>query len=182
MRVRGAPFVRRAAHLLAVAALLCASFPAAAQPSDVAVKAAFLSKFGSYVGWPGASANGPINLCLVGSDPFGRLIEHALRGQHAGGRPLRLVRMSNADGAAGCHIAFVQGANAAATGAMLGALRGKAVLTVTDARAGGPQGMIHFVIHQGRVRFHVDDAGAARSGLSISSRLLGLALSVRQRG
>ncbi|HEY7809513.1 MAG TPA: YfiR family protein [Allosphingosinicella sp.] len=182
MRVRRAPFRLRALRLLAGTALLGAAFSAAAQPSDVAVKAAFLSKFGSYVSWPGASGSGPINLCLVGSDPFGRLLDDAVRGQHASGRPLRLLRMNNADGAGGCHVAFVQGSNPAATGAMLGKLRGKAVLTVTDARAGGPQGMIHFVLHQGRVRFHVDDAGAARSGLSISSRLLGLALSVRQRG
>jgi hypothetical protein len=41
--------------------------------------------------------------------------------------------------------------------------------------------MIHFVIHQGRVRFNIDEAQAARSGVAISSRLLSLALTVRQR-
>jgi hypothetical protein len=56
------------------------------------------------------------------------------------------------------------------------------VLTVTDARAGPAQGMIHFTIRQGKVGFHIDDATAARSRLSISSRLLQLAISVRQRG
>jgi hypothetical protein len=147
----------------------------------MAVKAAFLSKFGSYVGWPGTAGAGPINLCLVGSDPFGRFIEDAVRGQQVGGRPLRLQRLASAEGAGGCHIAFVQGSSPVATGAMLQSLRGKPVLTVTDSRGGGQQGMVHFVIHQGRVRFHIDDAGAAQSRLSISSRLLGLAVSVKQR-
>jgi hypothetical protein len=41
--------------------------------------------------------------------------------------------------------------------------------------------MIHFVIHQGRVRFNIDRTQAAKSGVGISSRLLSLALSVRQR-
>jgi hypothetical protein len=41
--------------------------------------------------------------------------------------------------------------------------------------------MIHFVVAQGRVRFHIDEAAAVRSGLTINSRLLALALSVRQR-
>ena len=39
--------------------------------------------------------------------------------------------------------------------------------------------MIHFVIDDDRVRFHIDLQAASRSRLSISSRLLNLALSVR---
>ena len=60
-------------------------------------------------------------------------------------------------------------------------MRGKPVLTVTDARSSVRRGMIHFVVVQGRVRFHIDEAAAVRSGLTINSRLLALALSVRQR-
>jgi hypothetical protein len=176
----------RARALLCITALLATALPggpalAAAQPSDMAVKAAFLSKFGSYVNWPPAAASGPVYLCIVGNDPFGGVIEAAIRGQQASGRPLQLRRFAGTDGASGCHIAFVQGANAAATASMLGSLRGKPILTVTDARAGGQQGMIHFVLQQGRVRFHIDDAAAAQSRLLISSRLLSLALNVRQR-
>jgi hypothetical protein len=37
------------------------------------------------------------------------------------------------------------------------------------------------VIHDNRVRFEIDDAAAARNGLTISSKLLGLALSVKPR-
>ena len=42
------------------------------------------------------------------------------------------------------------------------------------------RGMVHFAIVDGRVGFHVDAVSAARSHRSISSRLLGIALSVRQ--
>ena len=41
--------------------------------------------------------------------------------------------------------------------------------------------MIHFTISGGRVRFFIDEAAAAQRGLVISSRLLALALGVRQR-
>jgi YfiR/HmsC-like len=41
--------------------------------------------------------------------------------------------------------------------------------------------MIHFTVAGGRVRFFIDEAAAAERGLSISSRLLALALGVRQR-
>ena len=115
-----------------------------------------------------------MQICLVGGDPFGRLLDEAARGQQIDGHPLQVRRLNAATEAAGCHVAYVHGGLAPA-------LEGRPVLTVTDARGGAPGGMIHFVIHQGRVRFTIDEALAARSGVGISSRLLGIALSVRQR-
>jgi hypothetical protein len=56
------------------------------------------------------------------------------------------------------------------------------VLTVTDASTDGRvRGMIHFVVVDNRVRFHIDQVRASESGLAISSRLLALALSVRRK-
>ena len=89
--------------------------------------------------------------------------------------------MANAEGAGGCHLAFVQGNAPAETGRILNALGRTPVLTVTDARAGPQRGMIHFTTVGGRVRFFIDEASAAERGLSISSRLLALAAGVRQR-
>jgi hypothetical protein len=168
----------RRLRLLAAATALCAvPAPAAAPPSDLAVKAAFLTKFPAYVAWPAAARprpGGPVQICLVGGDPFGRLLDEAARGQQIDGHPLQVRRLDAAGQAAGCHIAYVHGGGAAG-------LEGRPVLTVTDARGGAQGGMIHFVIHQGRVRFNIDQAQAAKSGVGISSRLLSLALSVRQK-
>ncbi|HEU0099924.1 MAG TPA: YfiR family protein [Allosphingosinicella sp.] len=169
-----APSLRLLPAALALAALPA---PAAAPPSDVAVKAAFLTKFPAYVAWPASARprpGAPLHICILGGDPFGRLIDDAARGQQVDGHPLQVRRLAAPGQAGGCHVAFVQGGNPALQG-----LQGKPVLTVTDAGAGG--GMIHFVIHQGRVRFNIDEAQAARSGVAISSRLLGIALTVRQR-
>ena len=49
----------------------------------------------------------------------------------------------------------------------------------SGANVSSDRGMIHFAISDDRVRFHIDLQAASRSGLSISSRLLNLALSVR---
>jgi hypothetical protein len=166
--------------LPAALALLAVPAASAAPPSDVAVKAAFLTKFPAYVAWPAAARprpGAPLQICILGGDPFGRLIDEAARGQQVDGHPLQVRRLGAPGSAGGCHVAFVQGGG----GAMLQGLQGKPVLTVTDARAGAQGGMIHFVIHQGRVRFNIDEAQAARSGVGISSRLLGIALTVRQR-
>ena len=178
------PFPARHARfrrLLAAAPLmLAAPAPAAAPPSDLAVKAAFLTKFPAYVAWPAAvrpRPGTPLHICLVGGDPFGRLIDEAARGQQVDGHPLRVRRVDAPAQAETCHIAFFRGGAAQS----LRMLQGKPVLTVTDARGAAQGGMIHFVIHQGRVRFNIDEAQASRSGVGISSRLLNIALNVRQR-
>jgi hypothetical protein len=161
--------------------LLCAA-PAAAQPSEAAVKAAFLTKFAAYVEWPGSlrlPPTAPMTVCIVGGDPFGRTLDDAARGQQVDGHPLALKRLPNAAGAEICQIAFVEGTPAHATADMLHALQGKPVLTVTDGRAGPQRGIVHFVVDGGRVRFHIDQAAAESAGLNLNARLLAIALSVR---
>lgn len=165
-------------------ALALAAAPARAQPTEEAVKAAFLPKFARYVDWPAAARpapRAPFQLCVIGRDPFGRLLDQSAASELIDGHAIAVRRLATPDGAAGCHVAFVQGAGAQSTTRLLEALRGQPVLTVTDARAGPQRGMIHFTVAGGRVRFFIDDAEAARRQLSISSRLLALALGVRQR-
>jgi hypothetical protein len=154
--------------------------PAAAQPTDTAVKAAFLPRFAKYVTWPAAAmpkGGDPFVLCLLGGDPFGALLDQAAQTQLIGGRRIVVRRLDTPAGADGCQIAFVAGGRA---GQLMDAIDGKPVLTVTDAANGGQRGIIHFAVVSGRVRFFIDQASAARRGMQISSRLLALALGVRQ--
>ncbi|MBV9881759.1 MAG: YfiR family protein [Sphingomonadaceae bacterium] len=165
-------------------ALLAGTASAWAQPSENAVKAAFLPRFARYVTWPAPAKPPPgasFQLCIVGSDPFGPLLDQAAAAVLIDGHAVTVRRMPTPDQAAGCQLAFVQGATPQDTDRMLLALRNHAVLTVTDGRAGPQHGMIHFAIVAGRVRFFIDDAEAAGRGLSISSRLLALAAGVRSR-
>jgi hypothetical protein len=56
------------------------------------------------------------------------------------------------------------------------------VLTVTDSARDEPaRGIINFLIQNNRVRFEIDNGAAAESGLTISSKLLSLAVSVKPR-
>lgn len=168
---------------MALAAAIAAS-PARAQPTEDAVQAAFIPKFARYVEWPAAlrpAQREPFQLCVIGRDPFGPMLDRAAAGEQIDGRGVAVRRMTDAQAAAGCHLAYVRGANPQETTRLLVALRAHAVLTITDARAGNASGMIHFTLSAGRVRFFVDQQAAAARGLVISSRLLALALAVRQR-
>ena len=185
MAARPASSPRRVARRLAAPLLLLAlTQPGEAQPLATAVKAAFLPKFARYVEWPPQArpvAGEALQLCIIGSDPFGKVIDDAAAGQQIGDNPIKVRRLATAEFAAGCHIAFVRGTPGRSTSRLLQGVRGMPVLTVTDAHDGSARGMIHFTLADGRVGFHVDAASAAQSRLSISSRLLGIALSVRQK-
>lgn len=160
------------------------SQPAPGQLSEDAVKAAFLPRFIRYVTWPPPAMPGsgqPFQLCVIGPDPFGRALDRAAAGQEAEGHPVVVRRVRTPAEAGGCHLAFVGGSGAQATGRALAGLGRSPVLTVTDAQAGGQRGVIHFATVSGRVRFFIDDVEAARRGLQISSRLMALAVGVRER-
>lgn len=172
--------------LLALAAVAAAStaLPARAQLTEEAVKAAFIPRFARYVEWPlpaRPGAGAAFQLCVIGQDPFRRLLDQAAATESIDGHGVHVRRLASAADATGCHLAYVQTGAPAETGRLLLALRRHPVLTVTDDRAGPQRGIIHFSVVSGRVRFFIDEAQAAERGLSISSRLLALAVSVRPR-
>jgi len=175
----------RCLGLMIVAAALAASASAAgAQTSETTVKAAFLPRFARYVTWPPSArpqGSAPFNLCVIGGDPFGAALDQATRSQSVDGRRIVVRRLDSAAGAAACHIAFVEGSPGRPVGQLLAALANRPILTVTDAGNGGQRGIIHFSIVSGRVRFFIDEAAAAQRGISVSSRLLALAVGAKQR-
>lgn len=152
--------------------------------SEYAVKAAYLYKFAAFVEWPAASfpsPASPLNLCVVGYDPFGSTLDRAIDGQRIGEHPIVAKRLDRAHPDADCHIAYIGGSKSESVAEALAALRGAPVLAVTDQSMGSARGAIHFVVTQNRVRFHINDAAAEDNQLTISSKLLRLALSVRPR-
>lgn len=163
--------------LLAAVAALLSPAGARAQVSDTAVKAAFIPKFARYVTWP-SNGTGPLAICIIGDDPFGNSIDQAASGQSVDGRAFLVRRIASAASASACSIAVITGAH---TGETLAALGRLPILTVTDARSSAARGVIHFTIVDGRVRFYIDNAQAQARGLTISSRLLALAIGVNQR-
>lgn len=166
-----------------VAAALAAAPHAASQTPEELVKATFTYRFASFVTWPQASfpeESAPVRLCVLGAEPFAQVLDKATQAQRVGGRPLAVRRLTGAEEAVQCNIVYVTGERAEAT---LRATRGRPVLTVTDSVHGRGElrGIVHFVIVDSHVRFHIDDAKAAESRLLIDPRLLSLALSVRRR-
>jgi hypothetical protein len=154
-----------------------------------AVKATYLYKFAPFVAWP-PSAFGdpadPITICVAGdgaagNDPAGEdsveaLLSQAAVGQSADGRPIAVRHLTRTDALKACQILYAAGPRAERV-AVLDEARAAPVLTVTDGADGDAgKGIINFVIQENRVRFQVDVGLATRAGLTISSKLLSLAV------
>jgi hypothetical protein len=167
----------RAARLLWLVAWLVPA-PVLAQDSlEYAVKATYLYKFAPFVEWPERAFDTPASpyvVCVAGDDPFGPILDRATAGQSFGERPVMVRRTAISAPDAGCHTLYTASPEA------LAAVRGRPVLTVTDAARGDAKGIVNFVLQNNRVRFEIDLRQAADNGLPISSKLLTLATQVRR--
>ena len=155
-------------------------------PSDESleyrVKAAYLLNFTRYVEWPAPAADDMLNICVLGADPFGKILDATIAGRTAHGRPLRARRLQTAAEATGCEVVFVSSETWRRSPESLKALDRAGSLTVGEseqfARRGG---VIGFVIVDETVRFVVNDEARDRAGLRISSRMLSLAAAIYGR-
>jgi hypothetical protein len=157
----------------------------AEQHADLAaaVKATYLHKFTPFVTWPAGAFSGPSSpylVCVIGDADFEELVRRSVAGQVVGGRGFVVEASISLEQASHCHVAYFGPRGFAPTAAVLEALRGRPVLTVTDAVVGTAGGIVHFVIDGGRVRFEIDAGLAQANGIEISSRVLELALRVKR--
>jgi hypothetical protein len=157
----------------------------AAPPGSIEyeIKATYLYKFAPFVNWPPSIAASPaFALCVVGDDPVSAAIDQAVRGQSVDGKPLIVKHLPVAAPDSGCQVMYIAGSDAQSVAQALAAMKAAPVLTVTDqATHPADRGIVSFVIDANHVRFDIDKAAAAQSGLVISSKLLGLAHNVKPR-
>jgi hypothetical protein len=164
--------------------LTCPMASAADAQAPLDVEAAYLARLAPFVVWPPSlfsAAAVPLVLCVQGADPFGDRLDRMTAGQGVGSHPILVRRVARLDADSGCEVAFVGGSPTQSQSAALRAVEGQPVLTVTDGEAeGGGKSMIRFVLIEGRVRFMIDAGRAGQSGLTISSKLLALAVDVKR--
>lgn len=159
--------------------LVCAC---AQKPSEHQIKAAFLSKFASFVQWPPEvfpSQESFVTIGILGEDPFGSTLDRIVAGKVVNGRKFEVRRFRGIRDIQDCHILFVSSSERHWMGEVLSALERRSILTVGDldqfAQDGG---VINFVMEGNKVRFEVNVGAADRAGLKISSKLLSLATTV----
>jgi hypothetical protein len=142
------------------------------------LKAAYLYNFTKFVEWPPEAFKdnlSPINLYILGADPFGVTLD-SIKNRMVQGRRLNIKHVNHIEEISGCHILFISASEKENLRSILRALKNSTILTVSEIeRFGQRGGIINFILVENKIHFEINPDAAQQSGLKISSQLLKLA-------
>jgi hypothetical protein len=164
----------------------------ASDSSEYLVKAGFIYNFAKFVEWPStafAEPDSPIVIGVLGTDPFGDIINHVVEGKKIGARGFVVRRfkwskeLKDSKDFTNCRILFVSSSEKMHFEEVVEAVKGLPILTVGEAPGFAERGgMIRLMLEDNRVRFEVNVEAAHEGNLNISSRLLTLARIIAPTG
>ena len=153
---------------------------APSQPSQSEVEAVYLFDFGKFVRWPAGSDQGPLRICIAGSESFKAGLNKIVSNENINGRSLEVRRVAGPEDESDCAILFIDASERDRAAELVAGVADRPTLTVSDlpdflARGG----MIQFQMVGNRVRFSVNLDAVNHAHLGMSSELLKVALSVK---
>jgi hypothetical protein len=167
-----APLLRRLALLCVVGTFATGAAPV----SEYQVKAVFLFNFAQFVEWPAkafAQTNAPFVIGVVGKDPLGANLDDVVRGESINEHPFVVQRFASASDVQDCQILFIPAAETTHLPEILDKIKGRSVLTVSDAEDIAQRGVvIGFFTQDRQIRLRINVEAARMASLTISSKLL----------
>ncbi len=148
-------------------------------PPEYDLKAAFLFHFGQFVQWPNktfADFHAPLTIGIYGTDPFHGDLEHIVAHQNINGHPVTVRQAVALSDMKYCNVIFISAGEQKNEAGILAALKGAAVLTVTEDMEHFSQSgfMINLFVEDDKIRFAINETAAGLAGLKISPKLLSL--------
>jgi YfiR/HmsC-like len=166
--------------------------------SEYLIKAGFVYNFAKLTEWPVGSfaqPDSPIVIGILGTDPFGAIIDHVVDNKQINGRGVVVKRLKWGDrlkerqyklwlnDLLQCNILYVSSSELPHLDELISIVKGIPILTVGDTPGFAMRGgVINLILDDDKVRFEVNVEAARRANLNISSRLLALARIVPQDG
>jgi len=155
--------------------------------SEYLIKAGFIYNFAKFVEWPSAAfsqADSPIMIGVLGTDPFGNVLDRLVEDKKIGPRGFVVKRYKwgkDLKDLKECKILFVSASEKGHIDEIVQAVKGLPILTVGETPGFAERGgMIRFTLEDNRVRFEINVDAAHQADLNISSRLLTLAKIIPQ--
>ena len=150
------------------------------------VKAAYLYKFAGYVEWPDScfpDPTTPVRIAVLGDEKLRNELATMVLGHTVNGRAVAVSGYTEEDSLEGVHVLYVGRQETSRLSRLKEEARKRSVLLVSEGDDAIDQGsVIAFVLSRRRVRFDISVACAAKSGLTLSSRLLSVARTVVTAG
>lgn len=142
------------------------------------IKALFLYHFTSFVSWPASAfkhQRAPFQICILGQDPFGKVIDITILNQKVDEHPLVVKRLNTSPALRQCHILFFNQLEDKQLHEAFKMIKGAAILTVSDMsnfiREGG---MIEFFKQRNKVKIGINPEALQAVDLKARAQLLNL--------
>jgi hypothetical protein len=168
---------------VALSAAIAQRHPALAQSrsaEEAALKVAFLYNFATFSESRAEGDAEPYRLCVFGTDSLDQALD-TLTGKSIHGRPLSAIHVTQAKALRQCQVVYIEDIEGQDLTNLVKSLAGDAVLTVglgdNFTESGG---IIALIRKDNRFGFTINSAAATRAGIKLSSKLLSLAVMVRE--
>ena len=172
-------FLRRSINRYVIL-ISCAILFSSAQVStrEYQIKAAFIFNFTQFIQWPDnsfPSPQSPAVIGILGADPFGNYLQDMIAGESINKHPLVIKHFSSIEEVTNCTILFINASNKKDFSAILEKLKGKGILTVSDANKFAKLGgMIQLSTREDKVDIEINLEAIKAENLIVSSKLLKL--------
>src|SRR5258707_1452098 len=131
--------------------------------SEYLIKAGFIYNFAKFVEWPSAAfaqPDSPIVIGILGTDPFGTIIDQIVQDKKIGARGFVVKRLkwgADAKDLKECKILFVGASERAHIDELVQTVKGLPILTVGETPGvAEPAGVIRFLLEVYSLRIEVD--------------------------
>lgn len=146
------------------------------------VKAAYILNFTKFIDWqPEAFSqpDSPIEICILGGNPFRKALDQTVAGETVHGRKVTVRQINEVPASKSCQALFIGKTEKDVVKILTSLPPG--ILTIGETQTFIKDGgVIAFVIENRHVRFLIRQAVAESAGLKISSRLLNVAKAVEK--
>jgi hypothetical protein len=157
--------------------------PLAQTVEESRVKAAYLYNFAKFVEWPAGvfrNPEDPAVICVVGDERTSDVLEPAVSGKKANGRPVEARRPHTPAEFKSCRVLFIGFSDKERIAQLLNGLQGSSVLTVGQSdQFIALGGMINLAFKNTTIELEIAPEACDAVGLKISSRLLVVAQLVK---
>lgn len=156
------------------------TFAAEQESREYIIKAGFIYNFTKFVQWPSDANNqinkNGINLCVVGRDPFGQILDNTAEELLQRGKTLNIKRGILLSDISQCTLLYISQSEKSRLAKIVTHAKAFPVLLIGDTPGYAESGVgINFFIQKNQIRFEINIKAVELSGLKISSELLGLA-------
>lgn len=167
--------MRKSTFLILVLVAACLT----AKAQDEKFKALFMYNFTKYIEWPQNKQSGDFVIGVVGGSPIIDELNAIAQRKTVGSQAIKVKQISATDDVTKMHIVYVPEGKSDDADALVGKVKGKGVVLITD-KPGFAQSKsgINYIKQDGKPKFEVSNKHLSEEGVKVSAQLLTLGIGV----